>query len=92
MAAFPDSLMTERLLLTRSRLEDLDEVVRLAQNKQTMATLGGVRTAEQTREGLQKHLGHWTAHGFGWWTMRDRANGAFIGRGGLRLAIVEGVP
>ena len=90
MSAFPDSLTTDRLVLSRSRLEDLGELVRFAQNEQTMARLGGVRTAEQTREGLQKHLDHWAAHGFGWWTMRDRVSGAFIGRGGIRHVTVEG--
>jgi ribosomal-protein-alanine N-acetyltransferase len=92
MTAIPDPLATERLLLSRSRLEDLGELIRFAQNVQTMATLGGVRTAEQTREGLQRHLDHWAEHGFGWWTMRDRVSGAFIGRGGLRHVVLEGVP
>jgi RimJ/RimL family protein N-acetyltransferase len=76
---FPETLTTERLLLSRSRLEDYDELVRFAQN-------------EQTREGLQKHLDHWSEHGFGWWTLRDRASGALIGRGGIRHVVVAGTP
>jgi ribosomal-protein-alanine N-acetyltransferase len=89
-ARFPESVTTERLLLRRLQLEDLDDLVRFGRCERTMATLGGVRSAGQMRDGLQKHLNHWQQHGFGWWTMRVAASGAFAGRGGLRHVTIEG--
>src|SRR5262245_16713815 len=49
-----------------------------------MATLGGVRSDENTRERLQLYLEHWEQHGFGLWMVRDLGAGQFVGRGGLR--------
>jgi [ribosomal protein S5]-alanine N-acetyltransferase len=55
-----------------------------------MATLGGPRSDERTREFLRRNLGHWTEHGFGLWLARSRS-GQFVGRGGLRHVHVGGV-
>lgn len=55
-----------------------------------MATLGGIRSAQQTREVLAGLLEHWERHGFGWWIALDAASGRFAGRGGLRRVEVEG--
>jgi ribosomal-protein-alanine N-acetyltransferase len=51
---------------------------------QTMATLGGLRSPEQVSDWLQKQLDHWNEHAFGWWLIRDRQSGGFLGRGGLK--------
>ncbi len=53
-----------------------------------MATLGGVRTEESTREYFDINLQHWKDHGFGLWIFRDR-KGSFVGRGGLRHMDVD---
>jgi RimJ/RimL family protein N-acetyltransferase len=55
-----------------------------------MATLGGVRSAAQTAEYLERMLVHWEQHGFGWWTVRDLLTGQFAGRGGVRHATLDG--
>jgi RimJ/RimL family protein N-acetyltransferase len=49
-----------------------------------MATLGGVRSPAKTRAFLRANLRHWERYGFGLWIFRDRADGRFVGRGGLR--------
>jgi RimJ/RimL family protein N-acetyltransferase len=87
---FPDEIFTPRLILSRPRPTDFADLRRFATNEQVMATLGGVQTEEQTRVALERHLDHWQRHGFGWWTMRDRAGGTFSGRGGLRHFVVAG--
>src|SRR5262245_24206986 len=55
-----------------------------------MATLGGVRTLEQTREYLRESAEHWERFGFGLWLFREIASGRFAGRGGLRHVEVDG--
>jgi len=55
-----------------------------------MATLGGVRTAEQTAEYMGRNLEHWARHGFGVWLLRERASGAVAGRALLRHLELEG--
>ena len=54
-----------------------------------MATLGGVRTDERTREFFETNVRHWDDHRFGLWVFRDMER-AFVGRGGLRHAQVGG--
>jgi RimJ/RimL family protein N-acetyltransferase len=85
-----EHIRTPRLLLTRIGHADLDELVRMYADPHVTATLGGVRTAPWVEQYLQKQIAHWDQHGFGFWTMRDLAAGQFVGRGGLRHAMIEG--
>jgi len=55
-----------------------------------MATLGGVREPGETEAFFARNLADWAQHGFGWWTVCDRASGRFAGRGGLRRVEVAG--
>jgi RimJ/RimL family protein N-acetyltransferase len=43
------------------------------------------------REFSTKHIEEWDRVGWSLWTIRDRATGTFIGRGGLRPVTIEGV-
>jgi [ribosomal protein S5]-alanine N-acetyltransferase len=81
---------TDRLLLTRLRESDLADLCRMYRDPRVMATLGGVRFEQETRELLQRHLAHWEQHGFGLWAARELATGQFAGRGGLRHWTIEG--
>jgi ribosomal-protein-alanine N-acetyltransferase len=85
-----DDLQTAGLRLTRIHADDLDDLVHLDSDPQVMATLGGIRSADETAEFLGRQLTHWTAYGFGWWLMRERLTGRFVGRGGLRHVTVNG--
>jgi ribosomal-protein-alanine N-acetyltransferase len=55
-----------------------------------MATLGGVRSDEETAEMLGLALAHWDCHGFGWWMLREPETRELVGRGGLRRLQVGG--
>ena len=81
---------TDRLLLRRMVAADLADLLRMHTDPRVMATLGGVRTAEETREALMRNLQRWEACGIGWWSLFDRETGQFLGRGGLRLIEVDG--
>src|SRR5262245_33844225 len=85
-----DERRTLRLLLTRMRPDDLDDLARMYGDPRVMATLGGVRSAAETAQYLERVLAHWDQYGFGWWAARDPLTGQFAGRGGLRHATVEG--
>jgi RimJ/RimL family protein N-acetyltransferase len=81
---------TERLILERLRPAHRDDLGRLHRNAQVMATLGGVRSPEETARVLAECIQHWEQHGFGLWAVRERATGAFAGRGGLKHTQVGG--
>lgn len=55
-----------------------------------MATLGGVRTTDETRGYLRRNLDHWDEHGFGLWMFHETDSGSFVGRAGLRHVDIDG--
>ncbi len=59
------------------------------QDAVTMASLGGVRSEEQTRDYMQRFLNHWQENGFGMWVLYDRDQ-QFVGRAALRRMQVDG--
>ncbi len=89
-----ETLRTRRLVLTRIGLrpDDRADLRRMHRDPEVMATLGGVRSDELTDEILDQLTLHWREHGFGYWMAHDAADGAFVGRGGLRQVAIAGVP
>ena len=85
-----ETFSTERLIAERLCARHLEELCRLHQDPRVMATLGGLRSAEETKAHLEKSLTHWARHGFGLWALRDKAEGRFVGRAGLRHVFVGG--
>jgi RimJ/RimL family protein N-acetyltransferase len=85
-----DTFCTKRLIAKRLRAEDYSYLCRMHQDSTVMATLAGVRSDDETQRFLDRELEHWERHGFGWWVFRDRVDGQFVGRGGLRNTNVGG--
>ena len=85
-----DRLETPSLRLTRPSWAELTDYARMAADPAVMNTLGGVRSLEESRAILGRHIDHWCRFGFGYYTARDRAGGRFAGRGGLRHVHIEG--
>ncbi len=85
-----ESLLTPRLQLHRMTMDDLDDLTRMHLDSRVMATLGGVRTPEQTRDWLQRQMDHWQRCGFGLWMASERETGQFAGRGGLHHVEIDG--
>lgn len=81
---------TSRLLAERLQFQHLHELYRMHQNQQVMATLGGVRSDEETRLFIFNNLNHWQQYGFGLWVFRDQVNHQFVGRAGLRNTNIDG--
>ena len=92
VSRFPalDAFQTARLIAERPRDEHLGELCRMHRDPRVMATLGGLRDDDETRQAHRRNLDHWEQHGFGLWVFRDRFDGGFAGRGGLRRVLVAG--
>jgi ribosomal-protein-alanine N-acetyltransferase len=78
-------LETERLLLRRLSMDDLEELAALYRDPDVRRYFpDGVRTHEQTREELQWVLDvYYPRYGYGLWATVLKETGAFIGRCGL---------
>lgn len=85
-----EKFSTDRLIADRLCVEDLGELCRMHQDPIVMITLNGIRSDEQTQQFLHNNLNHWQRHGYGIWIFRDKENGRFVGRGGLRNVCVDG--
>ncbi len=85
-----DVLDTDRLRLTRMTGADFDDLYRLHQDPQVMATLGGLRSHDVTVGFVQRTATHWARHGFGLWMLYAKGSGVFAGRGGLLHVTVGG--
>jgi RimJ/RimL family protein N-acetyltransferase len=88
--AFPERLETARLLLTRPTDADRPDLLAMHSDPRVMATLGGLRTREELDASNDRLLAAWEQAGFGWWIARHRADGRFVGRGGLRRLPING--
>ncbi len=85
-----NEIRTGRLLLRRLSAADLDDFLIMHQDPRVMATLGGVRTPDETKAFLARLMDGWDQHGFGWWSIHLLDTGKFAGRGGLRRIVVDG--
>lgn len=87
-----NQFVTPRLTATRLTEHHFAELCRMHSDPVVMATLAGCKTDEQTRELLEANLAHWDNNDFGLWVLRDRIDGQFAGRGGLRRVMANGQP
>lgn len=71
---------TERLLLTKLRRGDLDEVHGLMSNSEVMRfSLHGPMTAERTRDWLDGILRSYQENGWGRYRVQEKVSGRFVG-------------
>jgi [ribosomal protein S5]-alanine N-acetyltransferase len=87
-----DRLETTRLVGERLREEHFAYLRSMDTDRDVMATLGGVRSENETWESLWSSLDHWERHGFGPWVFHARANGEPVGSATLRHVEIEGRP
>jgi ribosomal-protein-alanine N-acetyltransferase len=55
-----------------------------------MATLGGLQPLEELEARNRRLMERWENDGFCWWIARLRADGCFVGRGGLKRVHIDG--
>jgi [ribosomal protein S5]-alanine N-acetyltransferase len=85
-----ENIETARLVGRRIQSGDLPLIREMHSNPRVMATLGGLRTDEESQEFFAAHVERWQRDGYGPWMWYAKADGQFVGRGGLRKSIVEG--
>jgi RimJ/RimL family protein N-acetyltransferase len=85
-----ERLETERLAGERLREEHFDYLRSVDTDPDVMATLGGVRSENETWEMLRAGLAHWERNGFGPWVFRERATGEIVAGAALRRVEIEG--
>ena len=76
---------TARLLLRQWRSDDRPAFATLCRSPAVMACLGGPISAEQADAALDRARTSHDAHGFGFWAMECRADGALLGFCGLNV-------
>ncbi len=78
------SLETERLRAFLPTIDFLDDYVAMLDNKDFVACYGVHYDHQKAKERLLDDILHWEKYGFGVWMWRDKASGAYVGRGGLK--------
>ena len=75
---------TERLTLRGHRLEDFSECTAMWADPEVTRHIGGRPfSAEEVWTRLLRYVGHWSLMGFGYWVIRERASGRFVGEVGF---------
>ena len=78
---------TERLVLRRLTLDDLDDIAGFVADEETMRYIGtgGPRTREQARTSLEWMIETFGRQGFGHFAVERKEDGALVGRSGLNV-------
>jgi RimJ/RimL family protein N-acetyltransferase len=75
---------TDRLTLRGHRAEDLHECAAMWGDPVVTRHVGGRPfSEEEVWSKLLRYVGHWSLLGFGYWVVRDRASGRFVGEVGF---------
>jgi RimJ/RimL family protein N-acetyltransferase len=78
------TLESERLTLRGHRLDDFADCAAMWANPEVTRHIGGRPFSEEevwTR--LLRYVGHWTLMGFGYWVVREKSSGRFVGEVGF---------
>lgn len=77
-------LETARLCMRPIEAGDFDALARLHGDPEIMAGMRfGAESLDQVADALSGYLATWRDHGFGIWTLRDKASGAYVGECGF---------
>ncbi|MFE0753011.1 GNAT family N-acetyltransferase [Inquilinus sp. NPDC058860] len=78
------TIETERLVLRPHRAEDFDDLAAMWADPGVTRFIGGrPSTPEESWARLLRYGGLWSLLGFGYWAVRDRATGRFVGEVGF---------
>lgn len=80
---FP-GVQTERLLLRKHRIDDLDDCIAMWSDANVTKYIGGKPSSpQQTWARLLGYAGHWSVMRFGYWAVEEKATGRFVGEIGF---------
>lgn len=75
---------TARLIVRPWRDSDRAPFAEMGRDPEVMATLGPLMTREQSDAGVDRMLAHQATHGFCFWAIERKDDGAFLGFCGLK--------
>lgn len=75
---------TERLIVREWRDADLDPFAAMCADPKVMATLGPLLSREQAAALIERNRGHQAEHGYCFWAVERREDGAFLGWCGVK--------
>ena len=77
-------LVTERLILHGHGLKDFAESAAMWSDPDVVRFIGGrAFTEEEVWTRLLRYVGHWATMGYGFWAIREKASGRFVGEVGF---------
>ncbi|SIT45437.1 GCN5-related N-acetyltransferase [Paraburkholderia piptadeniae] len=77
-------LETDRLILRPHVVEDFDDSLALWSDEIVTRFIGGKPfNREEVWSRLLRYVGHWAALGFGYWVIREKDSGRFVGEVGF---------
>src|SRR5687767_2096263 len=79
------ALETDRLLLRRFTLEDVDVLLEIFSDPETMRYYSATKTREETVKWIEWSLQSYDEHGFALWAVIRKDTGQFVGQCGLIL-------
>lgn len=88
--AAPEHFETARLFAERLRPTHFEDMCALHRDERVMATLGGLRTDQETQAMMDTWVARWEQHGCGAWMVYASDARAFIGRALLQPTHVAG--
>jgi RimJ/RimL family protein N-acetyltransferase len=78
------TITTERLILRPPTRNDFEDCAMLWADPDVVRYIGGKPfTREETWSRLTRYVGHWALQGYGFWTLRERDTGRYVGEVGL---------
>lgn len=78
------TLQTDRLVLAVHTADDFPEVATMWRDPDVTRFIGGRPfSGEESWARLLRYVGHWQTLGFGYWTIRERESGRFLGEAGF---------
>ncbi|HEY3776759.1 MAG TPA: GNAT family N-acetyltransferase [Rhizomicrobium sp.] len=80
----PRAIASARLVLRLPTLADFDESAAMYSDAGVVRHIGGRPfTREESWARLMRHVGHWHLMGYGFWVVRERIGGRFVGEVGF---------
>ena len=77
------TITTERLTMQPPAREDFEDCSALWSDPEVVRFIGGKpSTREEAWARLTRYAGHWVLQGYGFWTLRERDTGRFVGEVG----------
>jgi len=74
------TLVTERLRLDAHTLDDFESLAALWADPLVVRYIGGTpRDREDSWGRLMRYVGHWALLGYGYWAVRDKQSGEYLG-------------